>query len=306
MVEKVEWSGDINAASRTADVSIINAPYDPNMANLPTIESGDFLSLIENSEIFFGQFKGIESNSDTGTINFSASDTMNPLLNSKGKYNFKNLTPEEITIMVCQDIGMETGHIAETGIKIESMICDSDCYYDIIMKAYTKAYKVTGIKYMCTIKNRKLEVVQKGDLVYGITLSERVNLYNVSIAESIDSVINQVKIYDGKGNQIGEIRDEESIEKYGMFQGDYTLEAGIEPNTAAKNLIKEPEQNLSIKAIGNIKCMAGNAVTVIDTATKIQGLYWIKSDSHTWENGVHTMHLDLLFKDIMDEKNTER
>lgn len=304
MTESVEWSGDIKSAARTADVAIINAPYDHNINKLPEIVSGDYLSIEEGKEIFYGQFRGIERSSETGTITYNASDFMLHLLNSRGKYNFKNLSPEEITLMVCRDIGIETGQIAATGIVIPSMLCDSDSYYDIIMKAYTKAFKSNGIKYMCTIKNRKLEVVEKGNLVYGITLSDKVNLYNATISESMEAVINQVKIYDGKGNQIGEVRDELSIEKYGMFQENYTAESGDDPNTAAGNLLREPEQTLSIEAIGNINCTAGSAITVRDAATQMKGLYWIKSDRHTWQGGVHTMQLDLLYKDMMDEKDS--
>lgn len=302
MAESIEWGGDITSAARTADVSIINAPYDPNMNRMPEIASGDYISMEDGNELFYGQFRGIERSSETGTITYNASDIMIHLLNSRGKYNFKSLSPEEITLMVCRDIGMETGQIASTGIIIPSMLCDSDTYYDIIMKAYTKAFMVNGIKYMCAIKNRKLDVIEKGKLAYGITLSDKVNLYNASISESTESVINQVKIYDGQGNQIGEVRDELSIAKYGMFQGNYTAESGIDPNTAARNLMKEPEQTLSIEAIGNINCTAGNAVTVKDAATQMQGLYWIKSDRHTWQGGVHTMQLDLIFKDMMDTK----
>lgn len=284
-------------------MSIINAPYDPNMNKLPEIASGDFLSLEDGNEIFYGQFRGIERSSETGTITYNASDMMHHLLKSKGKYNFKNLTPEEITLMVCRDIGMETGQIASTGVVIKSMLCDSDSYYDIIMKAYTKAYKTNGIKYMCIIRNKRLEVIEKGSLVYGITISDKVNLVNASISESTENIVNLVKVFDGKGNQIGEVRNDLSIEKYGIYQEIYTVESGIEPNTAAQKLLKEPEQTLSIEVIGNVNCMAGSAVVVMDTTTKMQGMYWIKSDRHTWQGGVHTMQLDLLYKDMMDEKN---
>ncbi len=303
MAEKVEWGGDVTAASRTADISVINAPYDANMNSLPQIASGDFVSIEDGEELFFGQFYGIERSSETGTITYNAADMIKHMLKSKGKYNFKNTTPEEITLMVCRDIGVECGTIAETGIVIESMICDSENYYDIIMKAYTKAFRANGKKYMCEIRNRKLNVVEKGSLAYGIILADDRNLLSTSISENTEAAVNLVKIYDGKGSQIGEIRDDESIAKYGMLQENYTAESGIDYNAAAANLMKEPDQTLSIEAVGNNKCTAGCAVTVKDLATKMNGLYWIKSDRHTWQSGVHTMQLDLTYKDIMDEKD---
>lgn len=39
-----------------------------------------------------------------------------------------------------------------------------------------------------------------------------------------------------------------------------------------------------------------------DGATGLSGIFWIDSDTHTWENGTHIMNLELNFKNIMDEK----
>ena len=41
---------------------------------------------------------------------------------------------------------------------------------------------------------------------------------------------------------------------------------------------------------------------VQDAATGLAGRYWISSDTHTWQNGIHTMELDLEFEAMMNEK----
>lgn len=53
---------------------------------------------------------------------------------------------------------------------------------------------------------------------------------------------------------------------------------------------------------GNLDCIAGNAVEVQDKATGLNGIFWIDSDTHIWENGTHIMNLELNFKNLMDEK----
>ena len=66
------------------------------------------------------------------------------------------------------------------------------------------------------------------------------------------------------------------------------------------------EKKISLDGInGNLKCIAGNAVEVQDKATGLKGIFWIDADTHTWENGIHIMSLDLNFKNIMDSKESE-
>ena len=65
------------------------------------------------------------------------------------------------------------------------------------------------------------------------------------------------------------------------------------------------EKKVTLDGIdGNLKCIAGNAVEVQDKATGLDGIFWIDSDTHTWENGTHTMNLELNFKNLMDEKES--
>ncbi len=51
---------------------------------------------------------------------------------------------------------------------------------------------------------------------------------------------------------------------------------------------------------------AGVSITtvshVINKTTGLNGVFWIDSDTHTWENGTHIMSLELNFKNIMDSK----
>jgi hypothetical protein len=50
MVESVDWTGSTESVARTADITIINAPYDENISFLPRPATGDFISLIEEKE----------------------------------------------------------------------------------------------------------------------------------------------------------------------------------------------------------------------------------------------------------------
>lgn len=302
---RIIWKGSASEASRSVDFDYINAPYDKTV-NLPSIATGDYISLEDGKEgeIFFGQIFGVEKSSQTGTITFTAYDMMKHLLESTGQYNFKNLTAEAIASQVCADIQVPIRHLHPTGVNIASMICDKMKMYDIVMAAYTKAHKITGDKYFAMIYKRGLGVYKTEWAVKGFTLSEDSNIYASSISERMDDIKNKVLIFDDKGKQIGEVKDDGSIKKFGIFQEIYSKEEGIDATTGAKNLLKvKPTQSIKISAIGDINCLSCYFVEVKDTATGLSGKYWISSDSHTFENGVHKMELELKFDSLMDTRD---
>lgn len=303
MAEGVEWCGSVESVARTADISIINGPYDRNINHLPKPAPGDYITLVENDEeLFWGRVFGMEKTSETGTITINCIDNLQYLLKSKYRYNFKNSTAEGIALQVLTDIQFPVGELSATGVNIKSLLCDNDTVYDIIMQAYTQAHKVNQKLYMCVLRDRRLSVVEKGIMVTGFVLSEENNIIKSSYTESTENIVNQVNVYDEKGVQIGQITDQESVMKYGVFQELYTAEEGIPPSAAAESMLVPPQQSLSIEALGEIKCQSGYGVTIHDQTTGLKGIYWIKSDKHSFKDGIHTMELELDFKNLMDEK----
>ena len=306
-VSRIVWKGSASEAARSVDFDYINAPYD-NTVNLPGISTGDYISLEDSKEgeIFFGQIFGIEKSSQTGTITFTAYDMMKHLLESTGQYNFKNLTAEAIVAQVCADIQVPIRHLHTTGVNISSMICDKMKMYDIVMAAYTKAHHITGDKYFAMIYKRGLGVYKTEWAVKGFTLSENSNIFSSSISESMDEIKNKILIFDDKGKQIGEVKDDESLKKFGVFQEIYSKEEGVDPTTGANNLLKiKPSQSIKISALGDINCLSCYFVEVKDTATGLSGKYWISSDTHTFENGTYKMELELRFDSLMDTKDAK-
>ena len=306
-VSRIVWKGSASEAARSVDFDYINAPYD-NTVNLPGIATGDYISLEESKEgeIFFGQIFGIEKSSQTGTISFTAYDMMKHLLESTGQYNFKNLTAEAIVAQVCADIQVSIRHLHPTGVNISSMICDKMKMYDIVMAAYTRAHRITGDKYFAMIYKRGLGVYKTEWAVKGFTLSENSNIFASSISETMDEIKNKILIFDDKGKQIGEVKDDESLKKFGVFQEIYSKEDGVDPTTGANNLLKTtPSQSIKISAIGDINCLSCYFVEVKDTATDLSGKYWISSDTHTFENGTYKMELELKFDSLMDTKSAK-
>ena len=300
-VSRGEWSGSASSAARQLTISYVNAPN--NSFQLPSIETGDLVSFIGDSgkELFYGQFFGSEKSSAIGSIDYTAYDMMKNLLESEGQYNFKNMTPEAIAAQICAECGFPVQELYATGINIASLLCDGMSLYDVIMAAYTKAHKVTGDKYIPMIYKRGLGIYKMEWIVKGFTLSDASNITASSIKETMDNIVNRVRIFDEKGKSIGEVTDAGSMGIYGTFQKVYKQEKGVDAQTAAKNMLNVlPSQTLSVGAVGCEDCISGYYVMVTDQATGLSGRYWISSDRHTWENGTYTMDLELEFDALMD------
>ncbi len=302
-VSMTTWSGSVSQAARSLEIAVLYSPLDRNIQEI-NIALGDRLKLYsdDNDLLIDAMVYNRERISEQGTITYSGYDELNRLLKSDGTYNFKNTTPEKITKKVCNDLKVDTGNIASTNVNIKSLLADSMNYYDIIMTAYTKAHKMNGKKYMPFASGKKVSVIEKGTIVKNFSLNDKINITGSSYSESLDSMINKVKIYDDKGKQIGEVKNDGWINAYGIFQSSYTKEEDVIASKAAKNMLTGIDKTASVDALGNIYCISGFGVKLKDSLTGLTGVFWIDSDSHTWENGNHTMSLELAFKNIMDEK----
>lgn len=300
-VTKYEWSGSASSAARQLSFDYVNAPYDT--FDLPQVSTGDAVSFTpESDEVFYGQIFGSEKSTVVGTITFTATDIMKNLLESTGQYNFKNLPPETIGQMVCDDAQVPVRYLYPTGVNIASMLCDDMSLYDIIMAAYTKAHRITGDKYFPMIYKRGFAVYKTEWIVTNFVLDEMENLMEASIEESMNSIVNRVKIYDDKGAQIGEVEDANSLALFGVYQAIYKQEKDIDPATAAKNLLQvKPSQTIHVSGIGDMNCLSCYFVRVSDKTTGLSGKYWISSDTHIWENDTYTMKLELAFDSIFTE-----
>lgn len=303
-VSKVEWSGSASQASRELSFDLINAPNDS--FDIPKVSTGDFVSFSYNGEeVFYGQIFGVERSSNIGTITYTAYDMMKNLLESTGQCNFKNLTAEGIAKQVLDDMQIPIRHLHPTGVNIPSLLCDDKGIYEIIMGAYTKAHQVTKDKYFPMIYKRGFAVYKTEWSVKNFILSETDNLMSASLTETMENIVNRIKIYDEKGNQIGELKDDNSIKKYGVFQKIFKKEEKDTAQSANALMNIAPKQEIKISAIGDINCLSCYFVDIKDSATGLNGKYWISADRHRFDGETYTMDLDLRFDSVMDEKKFE-
>lgn len=307
MVGKIEWSGSAEEVARTCDLTYINAPYDPIVKKLPRPKSGDYVTVTDTDkgEIFFGWISGHEKSSQYGTVTANCTDDSQRLLKNKVKYSFVGKKPEEIAALILADYGFPVGDLVQTGVSLKTYVVDGKSIYDAIAGAYKEAEEKTGEHYLFNYKGRALNAVISGNVTAAYVISEESNITESHYTEKLDSIVNKVVVYDANGNRIGTVENTSSQNAYGTFQEIYKQDANTaDANTAARNLLSDPEQSLSITAIGDISCVAGSAIILKDSATGQNGLFWIKNDKHTFENNVHTMELELSFKKLTGDSGS--
>lgn len=303
MVSKVDWSGEGLEVARKCDITYANAPYDPNVKDLLAPKAGDYITVYsDGTELFYGRVTGSEKSSSYGTLTANCVEDSQILSKCKVKYSFTNKTAEEISRLILADYEFPVGDLVETGINIKSYVVDKKSIYEAIKGAYEEAAKQTNESYLIRMSGHALCVEISGTRMADIVISEATNITESSYTEKLDSLVNKVIIYDKKGNRIGEVSDSDSMSKYGTYQEIYTqTDNDTDVQKAAKEQMKEPEQSLSVTALGDISATGGAGIKLSDSATGQYGLYWIKNDKHTFENGQHTMTLELSFKKLTTE-----
>ncbi|KNF07174.1 hypothetical protein CLPU_22c00260 [Gottschalkia purinilytica] len=302
IVERITWTGDIKQVSRKLEITI---PVSSTDFFFPKVNFGlgviEVLQMLDDNgqEVFWGYIFNQSKDNQSKTL--VAYDPLVYLTKSKMSKSYKNITAEDITRSVCNHLGVIPGNIAPTRIN-QNLLALQQTGYETIMMAYTNASKQNGKKYMPRINKGKLDVIEKGTIVAKKELDSREDIMSSQYSESIENMINQIVITDDKGNVINYSSNTEWIKNYGLLQEIYQKEDEKDPNIVAKNMLNDIEREASVEALGYMDCMAGNAVKIRDSSTGLVGLFYIDNDTHTFENGQHTMSLGLNFENIMDEK----
>lgn len=298
--EKVEWSGTDTQASRQVVFTIPSNPYDKNFNN-QVIKLGDIIHLYTNkTRLFVGVVTSREKSAAAGIVSYTARDFLHYLLRSHTSKKFTNKTPEYIAKQICTEAGVSCGDLAKTNINIAKLIFEDQSLYDIIVKAYRKVASTTKKKYMLVMNGKKLSVVEKG-LASEVTLDQSKDITDASYSDTSENMINLVKIYNDKREQLGQVERKKLIQKYGIYQAVYVKEEGVNAKKEALSMMAGITKEASISAVGNVKAISGRSLAIVDKATGLTGKFYITGDTHTFENGTHVMKLDLAWRNTMEK-----
>lgn len=300
LISSLTYSGTQVQASRRIDFSLAFSPFDDEFPNID-IQNGDKIYFNDGDEKFVGRVVRTENPSSPGVRSFSALDFMNLLLKSKRSYNFKNMTAEAITKKVIRDAGLEAGEIAKTKVNIKKWIIEGETPYNIILGAYQKAHRQNGKKYRICMDGVKVCVKEMNEKS-GVKLTDRDSVISALISRDAENIVNRVYILDDKNKTVGKVEDKGSIKLFGLYTDTYKKEDGVNAKKAAKALLKGIKKEIGpLEAVGDIRAVSGKSIEISEEVSGLCAKCFITEDSHTYENGQHTMSLKLSL-----EKNNGR
>lgn len=293
MVSEIIWSGSEDEIARKLELNFLYPLHDHYTPEVyPNIGEELFLYDDKDVELFRGRVFYNERLGEQGTIQVTAYDDAIRLAKSKGTYNFKGTTAEAITQIICNDLGVEIGELAPTGIS-QKMLCNGEGIYEIIQKAYEGVSKQNKKKYSIGMRQGKLCVDEVGKEVVVTPISSDINILESSYSENAEEVINRVKIYDEKDQYIGVVEDKDLIDLVGIFQDVYTKEQDKQAGTVASNMLKGIEKNIEITILGNVDYRTRKMIQIQDIDIKNASELYIVSDTHKWSNSQYETSLVL-------------
>lgn len=304
LVPSISVSGEFQQCARTLEFSMVASATDINLPVVPCELGNRVVVTLDSQELFHGIVFSRHKSTSGSSINVTCFDYGIYLKRNEAVYKFPNWTPEAITKRICADFGITPGRIAATGLKISRNFIGVDLY-SMIQTAYTIASAKTGKKYQIRFRGLELDVIEKGMANDPLILSWGRNLISASTTESVENMINQVRIYNSKDQLIDTKENSEAVKLYGRLQSYLRKIDHEDAAKEAEKLLKDYDvsQKITVENLGNPLNITGNAVIVQEPYTGLYGLFYIDNDVHTWTNGQYTNKLVLNFENMMDEKD---
>ena len=299
----ITWSGDYRNAARTLSYSPVMSLDDIHLPRAPT-ELGSSVQFWRGSDLLMDAYALERTRDSLGkTIDVTAYDRGLYLTRNCAFLRVEGQTPEAVTASLCGQFGIPVGSLAATGAPITRNFLGVTLY-KIIMTLYTLASDQTGKQYRIRFRGARLEVVEMVQSEESILLIPGSNLLSCVTKESASAMINSVAIYDDQYNRIKTQEDGSAVALYGLMQTAIRSGAYDDPEGHAAQLLKENglKTTITVNALGNLKLITGNTTVVKEPVTGICGLFWIISDTHTWQRGIYQTKLTLSLEGLMDKQ----
>ncbi|MFB9328608.1 hypothetical protein ACFFSY_21955 [Paenibacillus aurantiacus] len=304
IVKSVRWSGDISQPSRKLSVNLANTSNGRD--RLIEIEKGrGMMLLLDKKELFRGVIFADSIDSD-GQMSITAYDENIYLSKNKDTRIFRNMTASAIIKKLCGEFSIPAGDIEDTGYVLPKQIFRDKTLYDMMTTALNESAKQNGLRFYLASRQGKLMLLARKKQEKIWMLENGTNLLSASYSQSIEQMRTQIKVMGGdpkKKAQSATAKDAELIRRFGLMQHLEKPEQEMTKSQLeqrAKQLLKDMgtiEDEAKIDCIGIAEVTAGVVVAVQEGMTGIEGAYYVATDEHTFEGGVHKMSLTLSASD---------
>lgn len=302
---KYEWSGDVSQAARKLEFSIAHNTQEKDSTFAPlNLKLGGFITLAEKTEesteeteFFTGRIFFRKRSTDGYTFEFTAYDDMIYLAKSHISMLFECSVNDGIR-EICKHMGIEVAEdLPSIPTKVSFFADDKSCT-EAIRMLLDKAKADTAVKkeYNALCINGAVTCVLKGEMIEDYVATDKTNVVSSEHSESIEDMVNRVVMVDEKGSVCQTFTNTDDQTRFGTLEQVYKAkppkkDESVDNVAGAKAMLKRTKEESSLQGLGYIQCIAGYTIKVQEE--NLKGNFFIKADSHSFENNVHTMQLTL-------------
>ena len=301
----ITLEGAVTAASRKLTFEVLRDQQDYYLSQIATIRRGDAIALDDGSNeyVFYGVVWRVEEDDSSMRKTVTCYDNMKFLMASDVITNvWTGVTAIEVTQTVCEELGVTCGELPETSVKVNVNARDKNGY-EAIMIAWTETKKSTGKVYYPRMVGHRFTVIEKGTKLTNHSLKYQPeplpgNLIRVQIEEDSEEAVTSLWNRNGAGTATESETDDALVDLLGYIVGVNDVAQTTKDDDVKE--LNDGSKTCRVEAIGDWAMQTGWSVS-IDSALKTEAQLYIESDMHYYENGIHTMELELSYENSMDE-----
>lgn len=266
------------------------------------IQEGNAVKLkVNGSNCFYGYiFK--KKRSDNRIISITAYDQLRYFKN-KDTYSYVGKSANQLLQMICEDFHLNLGAVENTGYVIPQRCESNKTLFDIMQSALDSTmlntnkvfvlYDDFGAISLKDIASMKIPLVINADTAQSFDYTSSID----------DNTYDQIKLtYDNSETGMRDIymaKDSSHINEWGVLQYYDTLKEGENGAEKASKLLSfynQKTRKLKVPGVfGDIRIRAGTAPIIqlnLGDVT-VNNYMVVSSCTHTFNNGLHTMDLQL-------------
>lgn len=300
-VGSLTWSESDDSLGTEFSFSLPYSKWDTNYNTLLSV--GDTVVIyLDNDEILRGI---ITTASLDGS--YSGYDYAFYLNKSEAILQFKKVSATEAITKICSKWQIPVDTIPAMATSINQLYKD-EVLADILTDILKKVKRETGTGYRMEMKKGKLRIVKKHSIKISPTYRDELGRKilctqsaSISGSFSIEEMINQVTIAgsDDNAKQIkATAKSSKSIEKYGLLSAVETYDDINEAKARnkAKNMLADKNKvklSFTAEMMGNPNIKPCRSIYFNRPEYNIKGYYKIKSCSHSINNGIYRVSMEL-------------
>ena len=269
------------------------------------MEPGDVVRFSMDGELQFYGWVFTKADTRFGESDITCYDRLR-YLKANASYAFYNQSASDIIRQIAGDLQLTTGSLVDTGYQLPSLIEQNKTCFDIIQDAIEQTLLNTSTLYVLYDDGNGLALQQPSSMISDVVLGDLSLLTDYTFTTDIDKdTYNSIKLVKPNTEtgraEVYLSEDSGNIGQWGLLQlyqtvDDSKNEAQVKAQGAAMlEYYNRATRTLKVEALGVSGLRAGQMVLIKseEIAGGISQYVMIEKASHHYENGIHTMTLDM-------------